>query len=104
MAFLDRRVHKQVADFLSYLAQTMPVLSTTCLVKTTEPQLELTSLDTVTENEILVLKQRNEQWVPPASMLGQKKKPESAIKQPPPQQPPFQTEMEINPKFKALSN
>ena len=101
MAFLDRRVHKQISDFLTYLAQTMPVLSTSCLVKSTDPANELLSLDTVVENEILVLKQRFEQWTPPASMLNQaRKQPEP---KPQPQSQPVRPEIEINPKFKQLS-
>jgi len=101
MAFLDRRVHKCVGDFLGYLSQTMPVVGTSVLVRTTEPNVELTQLDGVCEGEILVLKLRNEEWRPPASMLMTPK--QEPVK---PKIEPriLKPEMEINPKFRALSN
>ena len=72
MAFLDRRVHKSVADFLQYLSSTMPVVSTSVLVKSTEPSIELTGLDIVNEGEIIVLKLGIEEWRPLALMVKTK--------------------------------
>jgi hypothetical protein len=50
----------------------MPVVSTSVLVMSTEPSIELTGLDIVNEGEIIVLKLRNEEWRPPASMVKTK--------------------------------
>ncbi len=50
----------------------MPVVSTSVLVKSTDPTIELTGLDSVNEGEIIVLKLRNEEWRPPTSMIQTK--------------------------------
>ena len=71
MAFLDRRVHKSVQDFLSYLSQTMPVVSTSVLVKLSDHLNVMSNLDSVVENEILVLKSKDDHWNPPQSLLFQ---------------------------------
>lgn len=65
MAFLDRRVHRSVQDFLSYLSQTMPVISTSVLVKLSDHLTVMSGLDSVVENEILVLKNKDDHWNPP---------------------------------------
>ena len=64
MAFIDRRVHKTVADFLRYLQQTMPVVQSSVLVNAREHTMELASLDSVVEGDVLVLKMRGEEWYP----------------------------------------
>lgn len=69
MAFLDRRVHRSVQDFLSYLSQTMPVISTSVLVKLSDHLTVMSGLDSVVENEILVLKNKDDHWNPPQNLL-----------------------------------
>jgi len=66
MAFLDRRVHKTVADFLNYLGQTMPVYSSSILCNTTQPNLELQHLNDIIEGDVLVLKLRDDFWQVPS--------------------------------------
>lgn len=69
MAYLDRRVHRSVQDFLSYLSQTMPVISTSVLVKLSDHLTVMSGLDSVVENEILVLKNKDDHWNPPQNLL-----------------------------------
>ena len=62
-------MHRSVGDFLNYLAQRMPVVTSSVLVNFTDHDFELRHLDAVCEGDILVLKLRSEEWKPPASML-----------------------------------
>ena len=59
----------------------MPVISTSVLVKSTESTIELRNLDNVNEGDVLVLKNKNEEWLPPAHMVSQPKlEPNQSVK------------------------
>ena len=58
MAFIDRRVHRSPADFLRYLSQVMPVQNYCYITFSRSPDDEITDLDTVQADDILMVRER----------------------------------------------
>jgi hypothetical protein len=98
MAYLDRRVHKTVEDFLNYLSQTMPITSQSSLLLATDHTHRLTHLDSVCEGDLLVLLlTQNEKYTPNKPVT---ERPQNIKSEP----MNIKSEQELNPRFKALTD